>query len=183
MSRGGYQPWSESAPAWSLGAERRRLPDDRFDIEQHFVRSHSQHAENVVLCLAQAVSVGATGPVLAQAHFSRAARNDLIGQALAAVARDVLVALVGWTGEASLHQSNLITSAPRAHPALPAWTLSCRSFRRPGRLIWFPGHGQSLRSGAAHSDDRGHAANAAGRCPAPVEQLYQLAPGPPPAQP
>src|SRR5690606_20358023 len=89
---------------------------DRLDVEQVLVRADLQNPGDIVFRLAHGIAVGAPGAILAKTHVTRAPRDDLVRQALAVVAQEILVTLVRWSGEPALREPYVPAATPRTLP-------------------------------------------------------------------
>lgn len=86
--------------------------NDWLHVEQRFVDADFQNSGDHIFGLTCTIAPEVTNLKLAEAHIARCAGNDFVGEALAAAAGEVLVAIVGGSDEPALDEKRVLAAAP-----------------------------------------------------------------------
>ena len=107
-------PGANYERSFYLRRNRWNAADYRFQIQQILVHADLEDAGNPVFRLPAAIAIHTTLTKLTDSHVSHRLRDDLKGRATAAIAINVLVLLVSWSGESTKHVTRPSTAAPGA---------------------------------------------------------------------
>src|SRR5699024_7121946 len=95
-----------------------RFTDHRLQVQQDLIEARLKYPRDRVFGLPGIVAKRSTGAELADAHVAACAGNDLVCETAEILAGEVLVALVGRSGQAPLVERRVRATAPGALPSL-----------------------------------------------------------------